>query len=333
MTFPNPNRRAVLRVAAASPALLVASRVGVASAQSVWPSKPVRVVVPYPPGGPTDTATRILGAALADRLKQPFVIENKGGASGGIGIDQVVHSAPDGYTVGIMANPTLMSPLLGVRQGFDVQRGTTPIGLAYEIPLVLMINEKALPGVTNVKELLAAARASAKPLAYGTPGIGSFSHLITESMQGITGVEFDHISYKGSAPAIADVLAGHIPMMFSDMIAGLPHIKAGKLRALAVASNARTPFTPDVPTLREQGFALEAYSWGGFVGPPGLPQPIVERFNAELKAVLAEQSVKDRLLAAGCQAMYSTSAKFQELLVSDYAKWGKVVQERKIKPD
>lgn len=327
------SRRLVLRSSGAALAVLAGAHPLVALAQGAWPAKPVRIVVPYPPGGPTDTATRILGAALGERLKQPVVVENKGGASGSIGIEQVVRSAPDGYTLGVLANPTLMSPLLGVKQNFDVLHGTTTIGMAYEIPLVLMINEKSLPGVTNVKELLAAARASAKPLSYATPGIGSFSHLITESMQGMTGIEFGHISYKGSAPAIADVLAGHVPIMFSDMIAGLPHVKAGKLRALAVASPARTPFLPDVPTLREQGFALEAFSWGGLVGPPGMPPAVVERLNAELKAALAEPAIRDKLMAAGCQAFYSTPAKMQEFLLADHAKWAKVVQERKIKAD
>lgn len=327
------SRRAVLRLAGSAAAALAGAAAFPVLAQGVWPSRPIRVIVPYPPGGPTDTATRILGAALSERLKQPVIVENKAGASGSIGIEQVVRSAPDGYTLGILANPTLMSPLLGVKQGFDVQRGTTPIGLAYEIPLVLMINEKALPGVTNVKELIAAAKSAARPLAYATPGIGSFSHLITESIQGITGVEFDHISYKGSAPAIADVLAGHVPIMFSDMIAGLPHIRAGKLRALAVASNSRASVTPDVPTLKEQGMPLEAFSWGGFVGPPGLPAAIVERLSSELKAVLAEASVKERLLTAGCQAAFSTPAQMQAHLLADYAKWGKVIQDRKIKPE
>ena len=326
-------RRAALGLASVGLASLAGLVPLSALSQAAWPTRPIRVIVPYPPGGPTDTATRIIGAVLGERLKQTVIVENKPGASGSIGIEQVVRSAPDGYTLGIMANPTLMSPLLGVRQSFDVQRGSTPIALAYEIPLVLMINEKSLPGVASVKDLLAAARAGAKPLSYATPGIGSFSHLITESLQGMTGVEFDHISYKGSAPAIADVLAGHVPMMFSDMIAGLPHIKAGKLRALAVASSARTPFTPNVPTLKEQGYALEAYSWGGFVGPPGLPAALVERLNAELKAVLADPAVREKLLNAGCQPMYSTPARMQELLLSDYAKWGKVIQDRKIKAE
>ena len=303
------------------------------SAQTPWPAKPIRLVVPFPPGGPTDTAGRIIGAALSERIRQPIVVDNKAGASGSIGIEQVIRSAPDGYTIGLLANPTLMSPLLGLKQSFDVVRGTTPIGMAYEMPLVLMVNEKALPGVTNVKELIAAAKAAPKPLSYGTPGIGSFSHLTVESLQAIAGVDFDHISYKGSAPAITDLLAGHIPMMSSDMIAALQHIKAGKVRAIAVASNARTPFTPDVPTLKEQGFALEAYSWAGLVGPPALPAAIVERLSAELKTVLADPVVKEKLLNAGCQPSFSTAAKLQEHLIADTAKWSKVIQERKIRMD
>lgn len=325
-------RRALLRLAGASLAGSAAVSLP-AFGQAAWPSKPIRLVVPFPPGGPTDTAGRIIGAALSERLKQSVIVDNKAGASGSIGIEQVVRSAPDGYTLGLLANPTLMSPLLGVRQSFDVVRGTTPIGMAYEMPIVLMVNEKALPGVTNVKELLAAAKAAGKPISYGTPGIGSFSHLTVESLQAITGADFEHISYKGSAPAITDLLAGHIPMMSSDMIAALQHIKAGKVRALAIASPARSPFTPDVPTLKEQGFVLEAYSWAGLVGPPALPAPIVERLSAELKAVLADPTVKEKLLNAGCQPSFSTPAKLQEHLIADSAKWGKVIQERKIRMD
>ncbi len=320
-------RRTLLRLVAASGAAAVLP----ALAADPWPSRTIRLVVPYPPGGPTDTSARILAATLAERLKQKVIVDNKPGASGSIGIENVVRSAPDGYTLGVLANPTLMSPLLGVKQSFDVLRGTTPIGLAYEIPLVLMINEKALPGVTNVRELLAKGKAAPKPLAYATPGVGSFSHLITESLEALTGVEFEHVSYKGSAPAIADVIAGHVPIMFSDMIAALPHIKAGKLRALAVASAARTSFTPDVPTLKEQGYPLEAFSWGGLAGPPGLPAPIVERLSAELEAALADPSVREKLMAAGCQPFWSTPAKFQEHLLADHAKWSKVIQERGIR--
>lgn len=329
-------RRDLLRLTGASIAAVVGTSLSGAHAQTAYPTRPLRLVVPYPPGGPTDTAARIIGAALSERLKQPVIIDNKPGASGSIGIEQVVRSAPDGLTLGVLANPTLMSPLLGVRQNFDVQHGSTAIGMAYEIPLVLMVNEKALPGVTNVRELVAAAKAAmsaGKPLSYATPGVGSFSHLITESMQSLTGVEFAHISYKGSAPAIADVLAGHVPIMFSDMIAALPHVKAGKLRALAVASAARVAFTPDVPTLKEQGFDLQANSWGGIVAAPGTPAPIVERLSTELKVVLADAGVKEKMLAAGCLATWSTPAQFQQHLVSDYARWGKVIQERRIKPD
>lgn len=323
-------RRETLRRAGAA---VVAFAAGPVLAQTPWPARPIRLVVPFPPGGPTDTAGRILGAALTERLRQQVVVENKPGASGSIGIEQVVRSTPDGYTLGIMANPTLMSPLLGVKQGFDVQRGSTSIGMAYDMPLVLMINERALPGVTSVRELIASAKSSAKPLSYATPGIGSYSHLITESLQEITGVPFEHISYKGSAPAIADVIAGHVPVMFSDMIAALPHVKAGKLRALAVASGARSVFLPDVPTLKEQGYALEAASWGGIVGPPGLPAAIVERLNAELKIVLADPAVKERLYTAGAQPWWSTPVKMQEYLIAEYARWAKVIQERGIKAE
>ncbi|MFT3803358.1 MAG: tripartite tricarboxylate transporter substrate binding protein [Burkholderiaceae bacterium] len=322
------SRRLIVLAATATATAMLGTAPLAALAADAYPAKPIRLVVPYPPGGPTDTAARIIGQALAERIKQTVIVDNKPGASGAIGIEQVVRSAPDGYTVGVLANPTVNSVLLGIKQSFDVKTGTTPIGMLYEIPVVVMVNEKALPGVTNMKELIAAAKASPKPLSYATPGVGSFSHLITESIQSLTGAPFDHISYKGSAPAIADVVAGHVPIMVSDMIAALPQIKGGKLRALAVASPSRAVFTPDVPTLKEQGIDLVAFSWGGLVGPPNLPKPIVERLNSEMKHVLADETVKNKLIAAGSTAAYSEPAGLQQQIDHDLEFWGKIVKEK-----
>lgn len=310
--------------------LVAASAMPTAAISQTYPDKPIRLVVPYPPGGPTDTAARIIGHVLAERLGQSVIIDNKPGASGAIGIEQVMRSAADGYTVGILANPTVNSVLLGVKQGFDVKTGTTPIGMLYEIPVVVMVNEKALPGVSSMKDLIAAAQQAPAPLSYATPGVGSFSHLITESIQSSTGAKFQHISYKGSAPAIADVMAGHVPIMVSDMIAALPTIKSGRLKALGVASAERAVFTPDVPTLKEQGIDLQAFSWGGLVGPPGLPGPVIERLNNEMKAVLADRGVQKKLIAAGCTAAYSIPAKLQQQIDHDLEAWGKVIREKKI---
>ncbi len=319
-----PRRLIVLTAAT----LLGTAPLGAALAADAYPSKAIRLVVPYPPGGPTDTAARIIGQALSARIKQTVIVDNKPGASGAIGIEQVVRSAPDGYTVGVLANPTVSSVLLGMKQSFDIKTGTTPIGMLYEIPVVVMVNEKALPGVTNMKELIAAAKAAPKPISYATPAVGSFSHLITESIQSTTGAPFDHISYKGSSPAIADVVAGHVPVMVSDMIAALPQIKGGKLRALAVASPTRTVFTPDVPTLKEQGIDLVAFSWGGLVGPPNLPKPIVDRLNSEMKEVLADETIKNKLIAAGSTAAYSEPARLQQQIDHDLTFWGKIIKEK-----
>jgi tripartite-type tricarboxylate transporter receptor subunit TctC len=255
-----------------------------AQAQANYPDKPIRLVVPFPAGGPTDTAARIIGQKMSETLKQPIVIDNRPGASGTIGTETVAKATPDGYTIVMLATPTLLAPYLLPRKGYDIFKDFAPIGNAYELPIVMVVNPHALPDVTNLQQYIAKAKANPGQMNYTSAGNGSFGHLSTELLKNLGHFDVQHVPYKGSAPAMSDVLAGQVPMMFSDMIAALPHIKAGKLRAIAVGSSKRVSFAPEVKTVAEQGFpGFDAASWGGLLAPAGTSKEIVAKLSAALK--------------------------------------------------
>jgi len=299
-----------------------------------YPAKPIRLVVPFPPGGPTDTAARIIGQKLSDSLKQPVVVDNRPGASGTIGAETVAKSAADGYTLLVLATPTLIAPHLINRKGYDLFKDFAPIGAAYDLPIVMVVNPTALPDVTTLQQYIAKAKARPGEMNYTSAGNGSFGHLSTELLQNLGGFDVQHVPYKGSAPAISDLLAGQVPMMFSDMIAALPHIKAGKLRPIAVGSAKRVSFTPEVKTVAEQGFpGFEATAWGGLLAPAGTPKEIIAKLSAELKAALADPTVQQKMLGAGTVAAYMPPEQLAARMRADDKKWGKVIQDNGIKGD
>ncbi len=299
-----------------------------------YPSKPIRLVVPFPPGGPTDTAARIIGQKMGESLKQTVVVDNRPGASGTIGAQAVAKSAPDGYTLMVLATPTLLAPHLTSRKGYDIFKDFTPIGSAYDLPIVMVVNPQAMPDVTSLQQYIARAKAKPGALNYTSAGNGSFGHLSTELLKSLGHFDVQHVPYKGSAPAISDLLAGQVPMMFSDMIAAQPHIKAGKLRPIAVGSAKRVSFTPDVKTVAEQGFpGFEATAWGGLLAPAGTPEDVIAKLSAELKAALADPVVQEKMLGAGTVAAYQPPEQLASRMRSDYKKWGKVIQDNGIKSD
>ncbi|ABF09461.1 tripartite-type tricarboxylate transporter receptor subunit TctC [Cupriavidus metallidurans] len=305
-----------------------------AQAQANYPDKPIRLVVPFPAGGPTDTAARIIGQKMSETLKQPIVIDNRPGASGTIGTETVAKATPDGYTIVMLATPTLLAPYLLPRKGYDIFKDFAPIGNAYELPIVMVVNPHALPDVTNLQQYIAKAKANPGQMNYTSAGNGSFGHLSTELLKNLGHFDVQHVPYKGSAPAMSDVLAGQVPMMFSDMIAALPHIKAGKLRAIAVGSSKRVSFAPEVKTVAEQGFpGFDAASWGGLLAPAGTSKEIVAKLSAALKGALADPTVEQKMLGAGTVASYLPSDQFATRMRNDYAKWGKVIQDNGIKSD
>ncbi|MGO4325495.1 Bug family tripartite tricarboxylate transporter substrate binding protein [Cupriavidus sp. 2TAF22] len=318
-------------------AIILAAALPLCASQAfaqAYPSKPIRLVVPFPPGGPTDTAARIIGQKIGESLKQTVLVDNRPGASGTIGAEGVAKSAPDGYTLMVLATPTLLAPHLIARKGYDIFKDFTPIGAAYDLPIVMVVNPQALPDVTDLQQYIARAKARPGAMNYTSAGNGSFGHLSTELLKSLGHFDVQHVPYKGSAPAISDLLAGQVPMMFSDMIAALPHIKAGKLRPIAVGSAKRVSFTPDVKTVAEQGFpGFEATAWGGLLAPAGTPKDVVAKLSAELKAALADPVVQEKMLGAGTVAAYMPPEQLATRMRNDYKKWGKVIQDNGIKGD
>ena len=321
--FALTRRRALL----ATGALLAA---GGARAQS-WPAKPIKLVVPWPPGGPTDTGSRIVGLALADRLGQPVVVENRPGASGSIAYQQVIKTPGDGTTFVMLATPTMLAPHLYKSASYHPVNDLLPVGMVYDLPIVLVVNAASLPKVTDLAGLIAEAKSRGGKLDYTSAGPGSFGHLSMEMLKHQGGFDAQHIAYKGSAPAMNDLLGGQVPVMFSDLVAALPHIKSGKLRALAVGSPRRVDIVPDVKTVAEQGFkGFEAVSIGAMMAPKGTPAAAIDRMSSELKAVLALKDVQDRLIGAGCYAHYMTPAETGRYVTAEFDKWGKVIKDNKL---
>ncbi|HPU10342.1 MAG TPA: tripartite tricarboxylate transporter substrate binding protein [Ottowia sp.] len=321
--FALTRRRALL----ATGALLAA---GGARAQS-WPAKPIKLVVPWPPGGPTDTGSRIVGLALADRLGQPVVVENRPGASGSIAYQQVIKTPGDGTTFVMLATPTMLAPHLYKSASYHPVNDLLPVGMVYDLPIVLVVNAASLPKVTDLAGLIAEAKSRGGKLDYTSAGPGSFGHLSMELLKHQGGFDAQHIAYKGSAPAMNDLLGGQVPVMFSDLVAALPHIKSGKLRALAVGSPKRVDIVPDVKTVAEQGFkGFEAVSIGAMMAPKGTPAAAIDRMSSELKAVLAQKDVQDRLVGAGCYAHYMTPAETGRYVTAEFDKWGKVIKDNKL---
>ncbi len=317
-------RRAILALAAVP--LLVAN----AFAQA-WPSKPIKLIVPFPPGGPTDTASRIVAQKLGEALKQPVVVENRAGASGSIAAAQVAKSAPDGYTLMMLAMPTLLAPHLYKKAGYDTTRDFTPVATIYDLPIVIVVNPTVLPNVTDLSKLIVQAKAQPGKLNYTSSGAGSFGHLSMEVLKQIGGFDMQHVPYKGGAPAISDTIGGQVPVMYADLIGALPHIQAGKLRAIAIGSPQRASMLPDVKTIAEQGFqGYDAVSWGGLLAPAGTPKELVDRISDEVGKILADKDVQNKLLKAGAIANFQSPAQMSQRIRQDYAKWGKVIRDKGI---
>lgn len=317
--------------------LLAAAAVGVLNLASMplalasgYPDRAVRLVVPFPPGGPTDVAARIVGQKLSEKLGQSIVVENRPGASGVIAAKSVAKSDPDGYTIMVLANPTMLAPHLYGEQGLDLFKELTTVAGVYDVPIVMVVNPNALPGVTNLEQLVAHAKAN-PGVNYTSAGNGSFGHLSLELIKTMGKFDMQHVPYKGSAPAMTDVLGAQVPVMFSDMIAALPHIQAGKLLPIAVGSSQRVVFTPDVKTVAEQGFpGFEAVSWGGWVVPAGTPQDVIDLLSNNLKDVLADADVQQKLQQVGTTANYTSADAMAQRFRVEYEKWGKVIRDNNI---
>jgi tripartite-type tricarboxylate transporter receptor subunit TctC len=302
-------------------------------AQDKWPSKPVRWIVPYPAGGFADIRARKIGVDLARLLGQPVVIENKSGAGGVVGTEALVKSAPDGYSIGmgnlaaLAVNVSLMKKL-----PYDPAKDVAAVVLLEKSPLILT----AGPGLkaNSLQELIAYAKANPGQVGFGSSGIGGAHHLSGEMLRQRTGIDIIHIPYKGGAPAAADLMAGHLPMMFEMGYAALPSIKSGKIRAFAVTSSVRLALLPEVPTMAEAGLpGFECYNWQGVVAPAGTPRAIIERLNRELNAILAIPEQRASIVDNGGEVAGGTPEAFRDFIRSETAKWAQVVQAAKIQPE
>jgi tripartite-type tricarboxylate transporter receptor subunit TctC len=298
-----------------------------------WPSKSIRFVIPYPPGGASDVTARTLGIKLSEALGQPVVIDNRPGANGIIALENVAKSPPDGYTL-LMANlgPNAINAAVYSKLPYDSIKDFTPIMLTTLVPQILVVNP-ALP-VTSVKELIALAKAQPGKLNFASAGNGASNHLSGELFKSMTGVQITHVPYKGDTPAMTDVISGQVAMMFPTAIAATPHVKSGRLRALAVTSRKRVGSLPDLPTVEEAGVpGFEAVSWGGVMGPGGTPRDIVVKLHAELARILKMPDVSEKLSGLGAEIVASTPEEFAAYLQAEITKWGKVARDANVKLD
>ena len=300
-----------------------------ASAQQ-YPNRPIRFVVPFAPGGSTDTLARTIGQKLTEALQQQVVVDNRSGANGNIGMEIVAHAAPDGYTIllGYIANLGI-GPGLYAKLPFDPVRDYAPITQLASSPNILAVHP-SLP-VKSLRELIAYAKTNPKKLNFASSGVGSIGHLTGELLNRSAGVDMVHVPYKGSGQAVIDLLGGQVQMMFSGMSSVMQHIKAGKLRALAVTGAQRSPAVPDVPTIAESGFpGFEATAWYGVLAAARTPKTIVNRLHDEIVRALALPDVKERLNNVGFELVGGTPDEFTAFIKSEIAKWTRVVRDAHI---
>jgi tripartite-type tricarboxylate transporter receptor subunit TctC len=295
-----------------------------------YPSRPVTMVVPVPPGGGTDTGARIVAQRLSQKWGQTVVVENKGGAAGQIGAEAVAKARPDGYTI-LMGNIGTQSinPSLYKKLPYDPDKAFAPISLVAELPLAMMVNP-SLPA-RSAKEFIALAKSQPGRLSYSSSGAGGAPHLATEMFKEATGTFILHVPYRGGGPAVADLLAGHVDLSFMTVLEASGHIKAGRLRALAVTSDKRVSALPDVPTLAEgtvPGF--NSISWIGLLAPAGTPKEIVEKIAADVREVIAIEEVRNRLVDLGAVPRAMTPAQFTQLIETDRKRYAQIIHDRKI---
>jgi tripartite-type tricarboxylate transporter receptor subunit TctC len=302
---------------------------GPAVAQN-WPDKPIRLVVPYPPGGNVDTAARIVAPGLQQILGQPVIVENKAGAGGMIAGEAVAKSAPDGYTFFFTANgPLLFSPLIFKRTPYQWDKDFIPVSSVSFTSLVLQVHP-SLP-VKTVKELIDLAKKEPGKLMMASPGAGTSNHLVSELLQTLSGASWTTVHYKGNSPATTDLIAGQVQFNFDQISVATPFIKQGKVRALAVTSEKRVPALPNVPTFAEEGYpALEAATFTGVVAPTGTPKEVIARMHAALAKVLLDKNVIERFDGIGAEARSSSPEAFGAYLKKEYDKWAPVIIKAKI---
>lgn len=307
--------------------VLCATAIPIAGFSQAYPIKPIKLVVPFPPGGPTDIVARPLAILLGERLKEQIIIENKGGAGGSIGADLVAKSLPDGYTLFMgTVGTNAINGSLYKQLPYDMTRDFTPIALVATAPVVITVN--ASDRIKTLGELVADAKAKPDTIAYGTAGNGTPGHLTAALFESTAQVKFKHIPYKGSAPGVTDLIGGQIPLMFDPIQSVLPHITSGKLRALAVTSKTRSPLLPNVPTVAELGYPqFESTAWWALFGPAKMPDSVVKKLRIDTERVAQSVAFKDRLGNLGVQPNIDFKESLANFQTSEIAKWARVVRD------
>lgn len=330
MTF-SPRKFATATLACVA-ALLSAQAPGV-SAQTVFPTKSVKIVVPFPPGGSNDVIARVLAQRLSEQTGQPFIVDNRGGAAGNIGADAVAKADPDGYTLLLTASPPLTSNVaLYEPMPFDPAKAFAPVSLVASVPIILVTHPSM--GATNVKDIVAQAKAKPGAINFGSSGKGSTNHLAGELLKSRSNIDIVHVPYKGAAPALNDLLAGHIPMMFDNLPALVPHIRSKAILPVAVAGASRVKSLPEVPTVAEAGLAgFNASAWFGLVAPARTPAPVLAKLQADVEAALKNPDLRKRFEELGAEPGTLSGEAFRRFMNDETVQWVKIIKAAGIKPD
>ena len=291
-----------------------------------WPTKPVRMIIAFPPGGPTDLVTRVLAQKLSEQLGQQVIVDNKPGAGGNIAAELAARAAPDGYTIFYNTSAIVIGPALYGKVNYDTLKDFAPVLLTASVPMVLVVNPQ-LPA-RSVKEFVDLAKTRSGALNYSSSGTGTITHLASAMMSTQTGIQTQHIPYKGSAPGLVDLASGQTQFMIDTINTVLPYVRDNRLRGLAVTSAKRSPLLPDLPTLAEAGISgFEAAAWQGIVVPTGTPNEIVQKLNAEVNKALAHPDIRSRLAAQGADILGGTPAEYAAYLRSEMPRWAKAVKD------
>ncbi|MBP6854420.1 MAG: tripartite tricarboxylate transporter substrate binding protein [Rhodoferax sp.] len=325
-------RRRHLAATAALATLVLAAPLAALAQSGAYPDKPVKFVVPYPPGGGTDVIARIVQERFSSLLGQSVLIENKGGAGGSVGSEIVARSAPDGYTVLFTLSSHTINPAIFPKLGFDTVKDFEPVGTVASLPQILVANPQ-VPANT-IAELVALAKAKPGSLSYASVGNGSPGHLAGELLKLRTGTQMTHIPYRGGGPAVVDVIGGQVPLLWVSIPAAAQFVKTGKLKALGVSTLKRSAAFPDVPTIQESGIAdFEVDSWYAMFVPAKTPKPVIERLNRALNAIVAEPAIRDKLLAQGAEGVGGTPEALGKTVLAELPKWAKLAKDANIKAD
>ncbi|MET3464690.1 MULTISPECIES: tripartite tricarboxylate transporter substrate binding protein [unclassified Variovorax] len=322
MIPPTASRRRLLALATA---LLCSAALPARAEPAAWPSKPIKLVVGYAAGGATDVVARLVAVRLGEQLGQPVLVDNRTGANSNVGAEAVARAPADGYTLYVYTIANTINASLYARLGYDPVKDFEPVGLIAKIPNILVVNPK-LP-IRSVADYLRFAKEQPDGITFASSGSGSSIHLSGEMFKMKAGLKMLHVPYRGSAPAITDLLGGQVQSMFDNMPSALPHVQGGRLRAIAITSAQRSPLLPDVPTVAESGYpGFDVQSWFGLAAPAGTPHPVIERLNAALDKVMAAPEVRQRLRDLGATPEAGTPEQMRALAVAEIKRWREVVK-------